>query len=172
MIKGEFIVSDIKHVLFLCKGNSARSIMAEAILNDLSMNKGRFKAHSAGSQPDGHVHPLAVEQLRNFHLPVEGLYSKSWEEFAAAEAPNLDFVIVVSEDISDGTCPVWKGEPMFAHWGVPDPAAVEGTEFERHAAFVEAFRQLRTRIELLVSLPFDTLDQQGLQGKLDAIGRG
>ena len=164
-------MSEVKNVLFLCTGNSARSIMAEAILNDLSMNKGRFRAFSAGSRPAGQVNPLAIEQLRNFYLPTEGLRSKSWEEFGGPEGPHLDFVFTVCDNAADEVCPVWPGQPVSAHWGIPDPAAVEGSDFERHAAFVEAFRQLHTRIELLVSLPLDKLDQQALQDHLDDIGR-
>lgn len=164
-------MSDVKNVLFLCTGNSARSIMAEAIMNDISVNKGRFRGFSAGSMPNGTVNPLAIEQLHNLHLSTAGLRSKSWEEFAAPGAPQMDFVFTVCDNAAGEVCPVWPGQPMTAHWGIPDPAAVEGSDFEKHRAFVEAFRQLRNRIELLVNLPLDKLDHIALQKHLDDIGR-
>lgn len=164
-------MSDVKNVLFLCTGNSARSIMAEAIMNDISINKGRFRGFSAGSRPAGKVNPLAVEQLQNLHLATEGLRSKSWEEFSGPDAPMLDFVFTVCDNAAGEICPVWPGQPMTAHWGIPDPAAVEGSDFEKHRAFVEAFRQLRNRIELLTNLPWDTLDKIALQKQLDNIGK-
>jgi protein-tyrosine-phosphatase len=155
-------------VLFLCTGNSARSIMAEVLLNQAG--QGRFRAHSAGSFPAGRVHPLAIDTLRRSRLPVEGLHSKSWEEFAAPGAPELDFVFTVCDAAAGEVCPVWPGQPMTAHWGVEDPAAVEGPEAHRRRAFTVAFNQLRNRIRLLVDLPVGTLDRLSLKAKLDEIG--
>jgi arsenate reductase (thioredoxin) len=157
------------NVLFLCTGNSARSILAEAIVNHLG--NGRFKGFSAGSHPKGAPHPYALDLLRGMHLPVEGLRSKSWDEFAIAGAPGMDFVFTVCDDAAGEACPVWPGQPMTAHWGIPDPAAVEGTEIERRAAFRQAFAALDSRIRLFLSLPLDNLDKMSLQAKLDAIGR-
>ena len=164
-------MADVKNVLFLCTGNSARSIMAEAIINDISINQGQFRGFSAGSRPTGTVNPLAIEQLQNLHLSTTGLRSKSWEEFTGASAPVLDFVFTVCDNAAGETCPVWPGQPMTAHWGIPDPAAVEGSDFEKHRAFVEAFRQLRNRIELLTNLPWDKLDKIALQKHLNDIGK-
>jgi len=164
-------MADVKNVLFLCTGNSARSIMAEAIINDISINKGLFRGFSAGSRPTGTVNPLAIEQLQNLHLSTTGLRSKSWEEFTGPNAPALDFVFTVCDNAAGETCPIWPGQPMTAHWGIPDPAAVEGSDFEKHRAFVEAFRQLRNRIELLTNLPWDKLDKISLQKHLDDIGK-
>jgi protein-tyrosine-phosphatase len=155
-------------VLFLCTGNSARSILAEAILN--AAGHGAFLAHSAGSQPKGEVHPLALDLLREARLPVEGLRSKSWSEFAAPDAPAMDFVFTVCDHAAHETCPVWPGRPLSAHWGVPDPAALEGTEAERRQAFLEAFQRLHARIEAFLSLPMEALDRMGLQRRLAAIG--
>lgn len=163
-------MSEVKNVLFLCTGNSARSIMAEAVINDISISKGKFRGFSAGSQPAGAVNPLALEQLQNLHLSTAGLRSKSWAEFAGDEAPKLDFVFTVCDNAAGEVCPAWPGQPMTAHWGIPDPAAVEGSDLEKHRAFVEAFRQLRNRIELLTNLPLDTLDSLSLQKRLDQIG--
>ncbi|MDD2743559.1 MAG: arsenate reductase ArsC [Rhodocyclaceae bacterium] len=160
----------IRNVLFLCTGNSARSIMAEAIMNDISINKGCFKGFSAGSRPLGVVNPLALKQLENLHLSTAGLRSKSWEEFSGADAPALDFVFTVCDNAAGELCPVWPGQPMTAHWGIPDPAIAEGTDLEKQRAFVEAFRQLRNRIELLTNLPWDKLDKISLQKHLDEIG--
>lgn len=164
-------MSDVKNVLFLCTGNSARSIMAEAIMNDISINKGHFRGFSAGSRPTGMVNPLAIEQLQYLHLSPTGLRSKSWEEFTGADAPVLDFVFTVCDNAAGEICPVWPGQPMTAHWGIPDPAAVEGSDFEKRRAFVEAFRQLRNRIGLLTNLPWDKLDKIALQKQLDDIGK-
>jgi arsenate reductase len=164
-------MAEIKNVLFLCTGNSARSIMAEAIINDISINKGKFRGFSAGSHPTGTVNPLAFEQLQNLHLPTAGLRSKSWEEFAGDDAPELDFVFTVCDNAAGEVCPVWPGQPMTAHWGIADPAAAEGTDFEKHLAFIEAIRQLRNRIELLTNLPLDRLDNLSLQKHLDLIGK-
>ena len=163
-------MSDVMNVLFLCTRNSARSIMAEAIMNDISVNKGRFRAFSAGSQPVGEVNAHAIEQLRSMHLSVDGLYSKSWEEFTGANAPALDFVFTVCDDAAGEICPIWPGQPLTAHWGIPDPAAAGGSQIEKQRAFVDAFRQLRNRIELLTNLPVDKLDKISLQKHLDEIG--
>jgi arsenate reductase len=159
------------NVLFLCTGNSARSILAEAVMNDLSIGRGRFKAFSAGSHPKGAVHPLALELLRRAHLPAEGLRSKSWDEFARPDAPPLDFVFTVCDQAAGETCPYWPGQPMTAHWGMPDPAAVEGTDEQRQQAFAATLMLLRRRIELFASLPFDKLDRLALQRRVSEIGR-
>lgn len=161
----------VLNVLFLCTGNSARSILGEAILNNLAINKGRFRAYSAGSHPAGQVNPLAIELLARNHLPTEGLRSKSWDEFARADAPRLDFVFTVCDNAANEVCPVWPGQPMTAHWGVADPAAVEGSDEVRHKAFFVAFSQLSHRISLFASLPLDKLDQIRLQKALNDIGR-
>lgn len=155
-------------VLFLCTGNSARSILAEAILKREGM--GRFEAFSAGSQPKGGVHPYAIGLLRNQNHPTVDLRSKSWDEFAGPEAPELDFVFTVCGNAARETCPVWPGQPMTAHWGVPDPAAAEGSEAERRLAFSDAFRMLFNRISIFVSLPIASLDKLTLQKRLREIG--
>ncbi|MGZ5916384.1 MAG: arsenate reductase ArsC [Methyloceanibacter sp.] len=157
------------NVLFLCTGNSARSIIAECVLNRLGA--GKFKAYSAGSQPKGQAHPLALSILRQGHFDVSQLRSKSWEEFAKADAPNLDFVFTVCDNAAKEVCPIWPGQPMTAHWGLPDPAQAEGSEAERHLAFADALRMLSNRIGIFVSLPFDRLSKLSLQAKLDDIGR-
>jgi len=159
------------NVLFLCTGNSARSILAEALINQPAISGGKFKGFSAGSQPKGAVHPLALDTLRQQHLPAEGYRSKSWEEFARPGAPRMDFVFTVCDQAAAETCPVWPGQPMTAHWGVPDPAAVHGTEAEQRRAFREAFLQLRRRIELFAALPLDKLRGLTLQERLNQIGR-
>jgi arsenate reductase len=159
------------NVLFLCTGNSARSILAEAALNHLAMGDRRFRAFSAGSHPKGQVHPLALELLQEQGLPVAGLRSKSWDEFAGADAPKLDFVFTVCDQAAAEPCPLWPGQPMTAHWGVPDPAAVDGRHEERRRAFNDAFLVLRRRIQLFTSLPFDKLSALALQRDLDRIGR-
>lgn len=158
----------IYNVLFLCTGNSARSIMAECILNRLG--QGRFRAYSAGSHPKGEVHPMALQRLKDQNYPTANLRSKSWEEFSGPDAPQLDFVFTVCDKAASETCPVWPGQPMTAHWGVPDPAAAEGTEAERQLAFAEAMRILFNRISLFVSLPMRSLDRLSLQRRLDDIG--
>ena len=158
----------IYNVLFLCTGNSARSIMAESILK--SVGGDRFNAFSAGSQPTGIVNPLALELLRASRMPVAGLASKSWERFAESGAPPLDFVITVCDNVAGEVCPVWPGQPMTAHWGVPDPAAVRGTPDAMRKAFSDASRLLRNRIRIFASLPLATLDRLSLQRKIDAIG--
>ena len=159
---------EAKHVLFLCTGNSARSIMAEAALNFYSM--GRFRAYSAGSHPAGAVNPLTLDTLRIARINTEGLRSKSWDEFSVPGAPKLDFVFTVCDNAAGEVCPVWPGQPMTAHWGFPDPAAFEGSDTEKRAFFQEIFRQIRTRIELFISLPMDSLDRLSLQRKLDEMG--
>lgn len=157
------------NVLFLCTGNSARSIMAEAILNRLGL--GKFKAYSAGSQPKGEVNPHALAVLRKSNFDVSKLRSKSWDEFAAPGAPKLDFVFTVCDNAAKEVCPLWPGQPMTAHWGLPDPAAVEGSEAEQALAFADCFRMLYQRISIFVSLPFDKLSKLSLQKQLDDIGR-
>ena len=157
------------NVLFLCTGNSARSILAEAILNDRA--NGRFRAYSAGSHPKGTVHPLALALLERNGLRTAQLRSKAWDEFAAAGAPALDFVFTVCDNAAGEVCPIWPGQPMTAHWGQPDPAAVEGTEVEKANAFLEAFRLLGRRIELFTSLPVATLDRLALGHKVREIGK-
>jgi len=157
------------NVLFLCTGNSARSIMAEAIMNRLS--GGRFRAYSAGSQPKGRVHPYTLDLLRKLNYDVSGARSKSWSEFAKPGAPQLDFVFTVCDDAAKETCPVWPGQPMTAHWGVPDPAAATGTEAEIRLTFADTFRMLNNRISIFLSLPIRSLDRLSLQRQLDAIGK-
>ena len=161
----------IMNVLFLCTGNSARSILAEAILNNLSVNQGRFRAFSAGSHPGGQVNPLAIDLLEKHHMSTAGLRSKSWDEFAVAGAPHLDFVFTVCDNAAGEVCPVWPGQPMTAHWGVPDPAGVEGNEETRHKAFFLAYSQLNTRIGLFANLPIGKLDRMKLQKALNEIGK-
>jgi arsenate reductase (thioredoxin) len=156
-------------VLFLCTGNSARSIMAEVILN--RAGQGKFRAFSAGSQPKGQVHPYALDLLKRLHYDVTGLRSKSWKEFSEPGAPNLDFVFTVCDAAAAETCPVWPGQPMTAHWGVPDPAAATGNEAEVRLAFADALRMLSNRINIFVALPLRSLDQLSLQRQLDAIGK-
>jgi arsenate reductase len=157
------------NVLFLCTGNSARSIMAEVLLNHFG--KGRFRAHSAGSHPNGTVNPLSVDTLKLFGLPTDGLRSKSWDEFAQAGAPPIDFIFTVCDNAAGETCPIWPGKPVTAHWGVPDPAAVEGTEEQKRAAFRSAASTLRRRIELFLALPIAKLDANSLRTKLKEIGQ-
>lgn len=157
------------NVLFLCTGNSARSIMAEAILN----RKGRpnFQAYSAGSHPTGRVRPEALRQLELAHLPTEGLRSKDWEEFAKPGAPQMNFVFTVCDNAAKEVCPVWPGQPMTAHWGVPDPAAVEGSPEEIERAFRDAFMTLDRRISLLLCLPLSSLDKLAIKREIDRIGQ-
>lgn len=159
----------VYNVLFLCTGNSARSILAEAILTKLG--GGRFRAFSAGSQPKGEVHPYALQLLERLHVDTGFARSKSWEEFAGEGAPEMDFIFTVCDNAAGESCPVWPGHPMTAHWGVPDPAAAEGTEAERHFAFAEAWRMLSARISIFLSLPIATIDRLALKARLDAIGR-
>jgi arsenate reductase len=156
-------------VLFLCTGNSARSIMAEAILN--RAGHGRFRAFSGGSHPKGQVHPHALDLLRKLNFDVSDLRSKSWTEFSVEGAPGLDFVFTVCDDAASEVCPVWPGQPMTAHWGVPDPAAATGNEAEIRVAFSETFRMLSNRINIFLSLPLRSLDALSLKSRLDAIGK-
>ena len=158
------------NVLFLCTGNSARSIIGEVVLNNLAVGQGRFKAYSAGSHPKGAVNPLAVETLQASKFPVTGLRSKSWDEFAAPGAPPLDFVFTVCDQAAAEQCPFWPGQPMTAHWGLPDPAAVEGSEEQKRKAFRDTLMLLTRRIELFVSLPLDKLDKLAIQKKIKEIG--
>ena len=155
-------------VLFLCTGNSARSIIAEALINQ--RGRGRFRGLSAGSHPNGTVNPIALELLKKMNLPTVGLRSKSWDEFAAPGAPPLDFVFTVCDNAAGETCPYWPGQPMTAHWGVPDPAAVEGSETDKWLAFRDTFRLLDNRIKIFTSLPLSSLDRMKLKERLDAIG--
>jgi len=157
------------NVLFLCTGNSARSILAEALLNH--WGRGRFRASSAGSFPKGAVHPIVLEQLSAAKLPIAGLRSKSWSEFAAPGAPVMDFVFTVCDQAAAEVCPAWPGQPMTAHWGVPDPAAVEGSEPARRQAFRTVFRALEARIKLLTSLRVEALDRLSLKRRVDEIGQ-
>jgi protein-tyrosine-phosphatase len=158
------------NVLFLCTGNSARSILAEAIMNNLTMSRGRFRAFSAGSHPKPAPHPAALALLREQHLSTDALRSKSWDEFAQPGAPQLDFVFTVCDQAAAEECPYWPGQPMTAHWGVPDPAAVAGNDEEKRRAFRDAFIVLKRRIELLASLPLESLDRLALKDRLDEIG--
>jgi protein-tyrosine-phosphatase len=157
------------NVLFLCTGNSARSILAEAILN--RVGQGRFKAFSAGSHPKGKVHPFTLQLLKGLNYDTSFARSKNWDEFAAPGAPKMDFVFTVCDSAAAEACPVWPGQPMTAHWGLPDPAAAEGTDAEKHLAFDEAYRMLSNRISIFVSLPMTSIDKLALQTRLDEIGR-
>jgi|SRR6476619_4584914 len=159
------------NVLFLCTGNSARSILAESLINDRRIGQGKFNGYSAGSHPKGAVHPLALETLRDAGFNADGFRSKSWDEFAKPDAPALDFVFTVCDQAAAEPCPMWPGQPMTAHWGIPDPAAVEGTDAEKRRAFREAFLVLRRRIELFACLPLDKLDRLALQKRVTDIGR-
>jgi len=158
----------VYNALFLCTGNSARSILAEAILE--SEGKGRFKAYSAGSNPVGKVHPYSLDLLKMMGHPTESLRSKNWDEFSVADAPELDFVFTVCDNAAGETCPVWPGQPMTAHWGIPDPAAVTGQEAEKRAAFTEAYRMMFNRISLFLALPLASIDKMSLQNRLVEIG--
>ena len=157
------------NVLFLCTGNSARSIMAESILRQAGA--GRFRAFSAGSHPAGRVNPFALELLERNRMPTDGLRSKNWDEFAKPDAPKLDFVFTVCDNAAGEVCPVWPGQPMTAHWGIPDPAAVEGIDEDKRKAFAEASRTLLNRIRIFASLPLTKLDRLSLQRKLDELGK-
>jgi arsenate reductase len=159
----------VYNVLFLCTGNSARSIMAECALN--RWGKGQFAAFSAGSHPLGHIHPRTLELLRGLHYSVEGLRSKSWEEFAAPGSPSLDFVFTVCDKAAGEACPIWPGQPMTAHWGVADPAAYAGPEDKVRSFFRRIYLELETRIKLFTNLPLDSIDSMALQHRLDDIGR-
>ena len=163
------VTDPVYSVLFLCTGNSARSIIAEALLN--RDGAGRFRAFSAGSQPKGEVHPYTIALLEGLGIDTAFARSKSWDEFAEPGAPQFDFIFTVCDSAANEPCPIWPGHPMTAHWGIPDPAAVEGTEAEKHLAFAEAARLLGTRISLLLALPLASLDRLALKSKLDAIGQ-
>jgi arsenate reductase len=159
----------IYNVLFLCTGNTARSVLAEGVLR--KDGAGRFNAFSAGSQPKGVVNPFALKVLGAYGYPVEGYRSKSWDEFAIPGAPTMDFVFTVCDSAAGEACPFWPGHPMTAHWGIEDPAAVEGTDIEKEAAFVTAFKQMRNRISAFAALPVKSLDRLSLKARLDAIGQ-
>jgi protein-tyrosine-phosphatase len=162
-------VSRPYHVLFLCTGNSARSILAESVVNH--WGKGRFVGHSAGSFPKGEVNPIALELLQHLKLPTAGLRSKSWDEFAAPGAPTLDFVFTVCDDAAGEVCPVWPGQPVTAHWGLSDPAAVTGTDAEKWSAFRDTLRALERRIQVFLSLPIASLDRLKLEEHVRALGK-
>jgi arsenate reductase len=163
------MTNNVYRVLFLCTGNSARSILAETLLN--RWGQGKFQGYSAGSHPTGKVNPLALELLQRHGFPTEGLRSKAWDEFAVPSAPTMDFVFTVCDNAANEVCPVWPGQPMTAHWGVADPAAVEGSELEKIQAFREAFRVLEKRIQAFVSLPVPLLDKIKLKQEIDQIGK-
>jgi arsenate reductase len=159
----------VYNVLFVCTGNSARSIMAEGLLNQLA--RGRFVAYSAGSHPSGSVNPFALSTLRTLHIPADGFRSKNWEEFAEPGAPALDFVFTVCDNAAGEMCPVWPGQPMTAHWGVPDPAAFEGTDEEKARVFMSTAVTLKRRIELMLSLPIKSLDSMAIKREIAVIGK-
>jgi arsenate reductase (thioredoxin) len=159
----------VYNVLFLCTGNSARSVLAESILQ--KDGGGRFRAFSAGSQPKGKINPFALKVLRGMDYPADGFRSKSWLEFAQGSAPQMDFVFTVCDSAAGEACPVWPGHPMTGHWGIEDPAAVEGTDMEKEAAFVTAFRHLKSRIDAFISLPLASIDKLSLGTRLRDIGR-
>jgi arsenate reductase len=160
---------DVFNVLFICTGNSARSILAEALLNQLG--GGRFRAFSAGSHPNGQVNPFALSTLRQLHIPTDGFRSKSWDEFAQPGAPVLDFAFTVCDNAAGEACPLWPGQPMTAHWGLPDPAAVQGSDEAKAQAFMDTAVALKRRIELMLALPLDTLAGMSLQRELERIGK-
>jgi arsenate reductase len=157
------------NILVLCTGNSARSILAEALFNRLGA--GRFKAYSAGSHATGRVNPFAIEQVRALGYPVDGLRSKSWEEFAQPGAPEMDFIVTVCDNAAGEVCPLWPGRPVTAHWGFPDPAAVVGSDDEKRAAFGRTLRQIRNRVQLFLSLPLETLDRMAIESHMKEIGQ-
>lgn len=159
------------NVLFLCTGNSARSILGEAAINNLAISQGKFRGYSAGSHPKGEVNPYAIALLKRSRISTEGLRSKSWDEFVQTGAPLLDFVFTVCDQAAGEQCPYWPGQPMTAHWGMPDPAAVDGTNEQKMHAFNETFQILRRRIELFASLPFDKIDRLALQQRVSDIAR-
>lgn len=159
------------NILFLCTGNSARSILAEAATNNLAISRGRFRAYSAGSRPRGEVHPVSLQILQGVKIDTSSLRSKSWDEFATPDAPKMDFIFTVCDQAAGETCPYWPGQPMTAHWGMPDPAAVEGTDEEIVKAFRNTFMMLSRRIDLLSNLPIESLDRLSLQQSISDIGR-
>lgn len=160
----------VRNVLFLCTGNSARSILAEAFLN--SAGRGHFRGYSAGSHPAGQVNPFAFELLAKYRLPTEGLRSKNWDEFARPGAPEMSLVLTVCDNAAGEVCPVWPGQPITAHWGVADPAAVQASDADKRKAFLKAFTELSTRINLMLALPIEKLDRQALTRRLKDIGKG
>jgi arsenate reductase len=157
------------NILLLCTGNSARSILAEALFNTLGA--GRFKAYSAGSHPTGRVNPFAIEQIERLGYPVGNLRSKSWDEFAQPGSPPMDFIVTVCDNAAGEACPLWPGQPIAAHWGFPDPAAVEGSDEVKRAAFEQTLRQIRNRVQLFLSLPLEMLDHMAIESRMKAIGR-
>jgi arsenate reductase len=157
------------NILVLCTGNSARSIMGEALFNTLGA--GRFKAYSAGSHPTGSVNPFAIEQVLPRGYPLENLRSKSWDEFAKPDSPRMDFIVTVCDKAAGEMCPLWPGQPVTAHWGFPDPAAVEGSDEVKRAAFASTLRQIRNRVQLFLSLPLETLDRLAIENRMRAIGK-
>jgi arsenate reductase len=157
------------HVLFLCTGNSARSVMAEVLLSH--WGKGKFSAYSAGSHPKREVHPMTLELLNRLKLPTDGLRSKSWDEFAKPGAPKMDFIITVCDNAAGEVCPVWPGQPITAHWGFPDPAAAEGTMDEKRKAFADVYRSIETRVKLLCALPLEALERMTMQSRLRQLGQ-
>ena len=159
------------NVLFLCTHNSARSVLAEALMNSPALNRGRFKGFSAGSHPSGRVNPFALEQIQRSGLPIEGLRSKDWDEFTKPGAPKIDLVITVCDNAANEVCPVWPGHPMTAHWGLPDPSAVPGSDDDKRRAFAQTMQALSNRLNSFVNLPVDKLDKLSLQQKLDEIGQ-
>jgi len=159
----------IYNVLFLCTGNSARSILAESIIN--KWGKGQFRGFSAGSHPTGRVNPLALNLLKHFDFPTEGLRSKSWDEFSGGKGMHFDFILTVCDNAAGEACPVWPGHPITAHWGIPDPAAIDGTEMEKKIAFSQAFKAMERRIKLFLSLPIAGIDQIRMKQQIDAIGQ-
>lgn len=157
------------NILVLCTGNSARSIIGEALFN--TMGAGRFQAFSAGSHPSGRVNPFAIEQVQALGYPVDNLRSKSWDEFALPGAPEMDFVVTVCDNAAGEVCPLWPGQPVTAHWGFPDPAAVVGTDEEKRAAFAQTLRQIRNRVQLFLSLPLETLDRMAIENRMRDLGK-
>lgn len=162
--------TEVLGILFLCTGNTARSILAEGVLNHLPVNGGRFRAYSAGSHPKGELNPFAVELLEKQGISTTGMRSKSWDEFTQRRAPEFDFVITVCDQAANEACPIWPGQPMTAHWGVADPAAVTGSDEAKRRAFLDAYTTLRRRIELFTSLPISTLSRMALESRLRDIG--
>jgi arsenate reductase (thioredoxin) len=162
------MAASVQNVLFLCTGNSARSIMAEALLNH--WGRGRYRAFSAGSHPKGRVHPFTIDLLQRLKLPTGELYSKDWEEFARSGAPVMDFVFTVCDLAAGEVCPVWPGQPITAHWGFPDPAAFDGTEAEQHVVFGDVFRQIENRIKIFVALPIERLSRLAIKEEVDRLG--
>ena len=159
----------LRNVLFICTGNSARSILAEGLLNEIG--RGRFRAYSAGSHPKGAVHPLALKELARLRVPTDGFRSKSWDEFSRPGAPEMDFVFTVCDQAAGELCPLWPGQPVTAHWGMPDPAAVDGPEEIREQAFRDAAITMRRRLELMLALPMESLDELSLHKEVGDIGR-